>query len=76
MNVYRTQKESRPCECGGKSCLVPSIRTRHLETIKHRTWRWQRLCEAMLTDGLTRADKVLLLRESKALLTALYTRPQ
>jgi hypothetical protein len=71
MKAYMTQKESRPCDCGGKSCMVPSIRTRHLETLKHRTWRWQRLCEAMLTEGLTLSDKVQLLRESKALLTVL-----
>jgi hypothetical protein len=76
MNVYRTQRESRPCECGGKSCMIPSIRTRHCETVKHRTWRWQRLCEAMLNEALTPAEKRLLLRESKVLLTALYTAPQ
>jgi hypothetical protein len=66
--MYQTSRESRRCDCGGKSCAIPSVRTRHLETLKHRTWQWERLCEAMLAEGLTLADKVRLLRQSKAVL--------
>ena len=66
--MFQTTSESRPCVCGGKSCLIPSVRARHLETLKHRKWQWERLCEAMLAEGLTLADKVQLLRQSKAVL--------
>jgi hypothetical protein len=60
-----TQRQSRPCECGGRSCRIPSIVTRHEATLKHRKWRWERLCEAMLQEG---TDKRAILRESKQVL--------
>ncbi len=36
MEVYVRNDESRPCECGGKRCLTPSIKLKHEGTIKHR----------------------------------------
>ena len=70
MNSFVTSYESHACACGGRHNEVPSIKTKHEATLRHRRWRWERLCEAMLTEGLTRADKVQLLRESRAVLTA------
>ena len=68
METYMTNYESRPCVCGGRCNAVPSIKARHEETVKHRSWRWRTLCEAMLAEGLTLDDKVRLLRESQTLL--------
>lgn len=67
MESYRPNYESRPCACGGRHNLIPTIMAKHQATKKHRSWRWRTLCEAMLGEGLTLADKVRLLRESKTL---------
>lgn len=69
MDAYQTNYESRACLCGGRHNLVPSIKARHEETVKHRAWRWRTLCEAMLSEGLTLGDKVRLLRESQTLVS-------
>ena len=65
--MYQTNYESRPCACGGRHNLTPTIKARHEETKKHRTWKWKSLCEAMLDEGLTLPAKIQLLRESKIL---------
>ena len=65
--MFMTTAQSRPCECGGKSCLIPSIRQKHLETKKHRGWRWRSLCEAMLDPSVSRDAKIAMLRELKPL---------
>lgn len=68
MNAYITNATSRPCACGGKCAMTPSLKLKHEATLKHRKWRFERLCEAMLS-ATTHAEKRGLLRESKALLT-------
>ena len=68
MEVYMTNTTSRACVCGGKCSWTPSIKARHEVTLKHRNWRFERLCEAMLNEALTHAEKRMLLRESKAVL--------
>ena len=67
MEVYRTNRESRPCACGGKSAMTPSMRLTHLKTLKHREWRWRCLCEAMLDLTLSRDAKITMLKEMKEL---------
>ena len=64
MNAFKTTYESRPCVCGGRRNEIPSIKSKHDATLRHRRWRWERLCEAMLQEG---TDKRAILRESKAL---------
>ena len=66
--MFQTTYESRPCPCGGRRNEIPSIKLKHEATLRHRTWRWERLCEAMLNEALTHAEKRMLLRESKAVL--------
>ena len=68
--MFQTTYESRPCPCGGRRNEIPSIKLKHEATLRHRSWRWERLCEAMLVEGLTHAEKRTLLRESKAVLIA------
>jgi hypothetical protein len=65
MEPYRTHYESRPCPCGGRRNEIPSVKLKHEATLRHRKWRWECLCEAMLKEG---ADKRTILRESKTLL--------
>ncbi len=66
MDAFKTTYESRPCECGGRRNEIPTIRAKHEATLRHRRWRWERLCEAMLEDG---TDKRAILRESRMLVT-------
>jgi hypothetical protein len=66
--MFQTTYESRPCPCGGRRNEIPTIKAKHEATLRHRTWRWERLCEAMLVEGLTHAEKRRLLRQSKAVL--------
>jgi hypothetical protein len=66
MEAFKTTYESRPCECGGRRNLIPTIKSKHEATLRHRTWRWERLCEAMLQEG---TDKRAILRESKTLVS-------
>ncbi len=65
--MFQTNAETRPCACGGKSPLTPSILAKHRETKKHRQWRWRSLCEAMLDLTLSRDAKVAMLKELKTL---------
>jgi len=65
--MFMTMAQSRPCECGGKSAHTPSIRQKHLETKKHRGWRWRTLCETFLDPTLPRDAKIAMLRELKTL---------
>lgn len=67
MEVYTTNATPRPCVCGGKCALTPSIKAKHEATLKHRKWRFERLCEAML-GAMTHEEKRTILRESKRLL--------
>lgn len=60
-------EESRPCECGGRSCMTPLIRKNHLETKRHRRWRWNQLCFAFLDISLPLETKKAMLREMKEL---------
>jgi hypothetical protein len=69
MDAYMTNYESRTCVCGGRCNAVPSIKTRHEETTKHRSWRWRTLCEAMLSEGLTSSRKRDPLRELRTLVS-------
>lgn len=64
MEPYKTFAESRPCRCGGKCALTPSLKAKHEATRKHRTWRWQLLCEASLREDV---NKRLIFREMKDL---------
>lgn len=66
MEVFVPTTESYTCECGGRTCRVPSIHTRHGQTKKHRMWRWKRLCECLLHET-TLSQKVVLLKELKVL---------
>jgi hypothetical protein len=65
--MFVPTSQSRRCDCGGKSCLIPSVRTKHLDTKKHKLWRWQTLCEAMLDLTLSRDAKIDILKELKTL---------
>ena len=69
MEAFKTTYESRPCPCGGRRNLIPTIKSKHEATLRHRTWRWERLCEAML-GAMTHAEKRAILRESKTLLVS------
>lgn len=65
--VYMTNEESRPCECGGRSCLTPFILANHQNTKKHRTWQFNTLSTKMLDDTITYSDKRSLLLELRPL---------
>lgn len=67
MESYKPLHETRPCPCGGKCAWTPSIKAKHEATLKHRKWRFERLCEALL-DAMTHEEKRTILRESKRLL--------
>jgi hypothetical protein len=69
MEAFKTTYESRPCACGGRHNEIPSIKSKHEATLRHRTWRWERLCEAML-GAMTHAEKRAILRESRTLLNS------
>lgn len=67
MERFRTSYESVDCECGGRHNNVPATRQIHYETKKHRNWRWRVLCTAFINPDLTRGEKVMMLKEMKAL---------
>jgi hypothetical protein len=65
--MYRTTVESYDCECGGRTCSVPSIFSRHIETKKHKTWEsWKSLC-CRLIEEQSQLEKRKLLKELKVL---------
>ena len=65
MEVYRPNRESVPCACGGRRSNIPDVIRRHNETYKHTTWQFQRLCCELLTAD--RKTAVALLMEMRAL---------
>lgn len=65
--MFQTTYESRACACGGRRNEIPSVKIRHDATRKHKTWRWQTLCEAMLDSSLSRDAKIAMLREMRDL---------
>lgn len=64
---YKTNEESRDCVCGGRSCMTPFIRNKHLQTKRHLRWRWNTLCFEFLDISLPMPVKKELLREMKEL---------
>lgn len=66
MEAYKTNQESRPCECGGKRCLTPSIKLKHEGTIKHREWLFRKMSWEFL-DLTEQRDKVAHLKVMKTI---------
>jgi hypothetical protein len=64
---FMTNEESRACACGGRSCMTPFIRNQHLQTKRHRKWRWNALCFQFLDITLPLKVKKEILREMKEL---------
>lgn len=65
--MYKTTRESEDCECGGRTCSIPSVLSKHLETSKHRNWvAWKTLC-CRLLEETSHTEKRKLLKELKVL---------
>lgn len=62
--VYLCNSESRPCECGGKRCLTPSIKLKHEGTMKHREWLFRKLSWEFLelTDRREKVEKLKVMK--------------
>jgi len=67
MEIYKTNRETFQCECGGRRSNIPDVIRRHGETYKHTTWRFQCLCQEMLTTEDSK-HKVSLLKEMRDLI--------
>lgn len=65
MEVYLRNSESRPCECGGKVCLTPSLKLTHEGTKKHREWLFRKMCMEFL-ELTEHRKKVQMLKAMKA----------
>lgn len=55
--VYLTNNQSRPCECGGKVAVTPSLKKTHDSTRKHREWLFCKMCLEFL-EMTTQREKV------------------
>ena len=55
MQTYLRQTDSRPCACGGKVAMTPSLKLTHEGTMKHREWLFRKLSWEFLE--LTRQDE-------------------
>ncbi len=67
MNSYLRNDESRPCVCGGKVALTPSLKRTHDGTLKHRNYEFMVLCVEFL-ECEDKTAKVVLLKRMKSLL--------
>jgi len=65
MQKFVSQRDSRPCACGGKVQGIPDVVRRHGETQKHSKWRFQILCNEFLDLSLPLRRKIELLKEMK-----------
>ena len=63
---YLCQNESRPCACGGKVALTPSLKLTHEATRKHREWMFRRMCVEFL-DLTEHREKVAHLKVMKTI---------
>lgn len=65
--MYKTTRESEDCECGGRTCSIPSVLLKHQETSKHKNWvEWKTLCCRLLVET-SHMEKRKLLKELKVL---------
>ena len=65
--MFRRTDESYDCPCGGRTCAVPSILSRHQETKKHKLWEtWASLCERLMEET-SQVEKRKILKELKVL---------
>lgn len=64
MEVYMTNKESRPCACGGKVSFTPSLKLTHENTRKHREWLFQKMSAEFLelTDRTEKVEKLKVMK--------------
>jgi len=70
--MFRRSDESYECECGGRTCSVPSILTKHQNTQRHRNWlQWKTLC-CRLIEETSQMEKRKILQESKQLVRLVY----
>jgi hypothetical protein len=65
--MYTTTRDSYDCECGGRTCNIPTVLSRHQETKKHKDWtQWKELCCRLMVET-SHKEKRKLLRELKVL---------
>ena len=64
---FLANEESRPCECGGKTQMTPTLRATHVKTWKHRNYEFLVLCCDFL-ECEDKAQKRTLLKQMRALL--------
>ena len=64
MEPYLRQTDSRPCACGGKVAMTPSLKLTHESTMKHREWLFRKLSWEFLelTEQKERVEKLKVMK--------------
>lgn len=63
--VFLRNSEGRPCECGGKVAMTPSLKLTHEATRKHREWLFRKMCMEFL-ELTTRGEQIAMLKVMKS----------
>ncbi len=62
--IYLCNNESRPCACGGKVAMTPSLKLTHEGSKKHREWLFRKLSWEFLelTEQREKVEKLKVMK--------------
>jgi hypothetical protein len=62
---YLANHESRPCACGGKVAMTPSLKLTHEGSRKHREWLFRKLSWEFLglTEQREKVEKLKVMKQ-------------